>query len=324
VTRLTDAPGEHQVAIFPSHRFFVDNHSSLDRPPVSELRDTDGRLVCRLAEADVSAFEAEGWYPPEPFVVKAVDGETDLYGLLFKPVWFDPETRYPVVDLIYSGPFMTIVPNDYTLRSPHARKAHAMAQLGFVTFVVDPRGTTGRSKAFQDASYGRIGQIEIPDHVATLQQLAAERPYMDLERVGIYGHSWGGYFALRAMLTAPDVFHAGVASAPGELTEAAPINEPYMRLPVHNREGYAAGLNAPLAERLRGKLLLIHGTADVNAPLSTTMRMVRALIDADRPFELLVLPGADHALAAPTFGNYVDKCIFAFFLRHLRGEELAW
>lgn len=315
--RLTEATGEHVVELSPSRLYFVDEHSAPGRPPTAELRDVDGRRIAVLSTADPSRLEAIGWTPPEPFVVRAADGETELYGMLYKPQYFDATARYPVIDLIYSGPFMTIVPHDFGHQSVWGTRAHALAQMGFVVFLVDPRGTPERSKAFQDASYGRIGEIEIPDHVATLHQLAAEREWIDLERVGIYGHSWGGYFALRGMLTAPEVFHVGVAGAPGELTENAPINEPYMRLPEHNAAGYAAGLNAPLAANLRGKLLLVHGTADVNAPFSTSMRMAAALIEADQDFEMLVLPGADHYLRGEG-GRYANRRIRAFFREHLR------
>ena len=317
--RLTVAEGEHEIQLSPSREYFVDTHSSLDRSPVSELRSSNGERICLLAAADCSRMSGIGWTPPEAFVVKAADGKTDLYGVLFKPQWFDPHERYPVIDVIYSGPFMTIVPNSFGMGAPHARRAQALAQLGFVTFLVDPRGTTERSKAFEDATYGRIGELEISDHTASLRQIAATRPYMDLERVGIYGYSWGGYFALRGMLTAPDVFSVGVVGAPGELTESALINEPYMGTPAHNPRGYAQALNAPLAEQLSGELLLIHGTADVNAPLSTSMRMVDALIRADRDFDLLVLPGATHSLSGQA-GDYAARRTRDFFLEHLRGE----
>ncbi|KAA3606798.1 MAG: S9 family peptidase [Planctomycetota bacterium] len=321
--RLSQGEGEHEISISPSFQYFVDRHSSLKTPPVNNLYHLDGQKICTLAEAEVGEYRAMGWQPPEAFWVKAADGKTDLAGVLFKPKYFDPEVRYPVIDFIYSGPFITVVPNDYTLRSPMAPMAHAMAQLGFIVMILDPRGTVERGKAFQDASYGRIGEIEIPDHVAALDQLAADRPFMDMDRVGVYGHSWGGYFALRAMLTAPEVFHVGVAGAPGELTEAAPINEPYMGLPQENPEGYQAGLNAPLAQRLAGKLLIIHGTADVNAPFSTSMRMVDALIRADREFDLLVLPGAGHNPRGVQ-GQYESKRIRSYFLEHLRGEAGLW
>ncbi len=316
--RLTDGEGEHEVQLSPSKLWFVDNWSGPEQPPVAELRSTDGELVCVLAEADVSRLEAIGWTPPEHFVTLADDGETELHGVLYKPKWFDPARRYPVIDLIYSGPFITVVPHDFGMGSPHAIRAGAMAQYGFIVFVVDPRGTTERGKAFQDASYGRIGEIEVPDHVATLHQIAASRPYMDTERVGVYGHSWGGYFALRAMLTAPEVFRAGVSGAPGDLTESAPINEPYMRLPENNPEGYAKGSNPALADRLQGELLIIHGTADRNAPFSTSMRMVHALIRADKAFDLLVMPGVDHYPRGHE-GTYMTRRIADFFLEHLEG-----
>jgi len=239
--------------------------------------------------------------------------------VLYKPADFDPGRRYPVIDFIYAGPFTTIVPNTYAPSSSMSVRAQAMAQLGFITFIVDCRGTTQRGKAFQDASFGRIGQIEIPDHVVTLRQLAENRPYMNLDRVGIFGASWGGYFALRAMLTAPDVFHVGIAGAPGDLTEAQPINEPYMGLPQDNPEGYAAGSNPALARNLRGKLLIFHGTADRNAPFSTTMRMSEAPIRAGKLHDLAVLPQGDHYLRDHN-GPYVAKLIISYFDEHLKRQ----
>lgn len=314
--RLTDGDGDHEIQMAPSLCCFVDTHSSTQRAPKSELRDRDGALLLTLTEADASQLESIGWTPPEEFVVKADDGETDLYGVIYKPRDFDPDRRYPVIDFIYAGPFTTVVPNTFVTRYPLVARARAFAQLGFITFIVDCRGTVERSKAFQDASYGRIGQIEIPDHVATLRQITAKRPYIDLDRVGIFGASWGGYFALRAMLTAPDVFHVGISGAPGDLTEAPPINEPYMGLPGDNPEGYAAGSNPPLAGNLEGKLLLLHGTADVNAPFSTTMRMVRALIDAGKQHDLAVFPQGDHYFRGSD-GPYFAQLMATYFREHL-------
>ena len=313
---LTEGEGEHDVVLSPSKLFLVDQHSSLERPPAAELRTVEGEHVALLTAADTTKLDELGWLPPEEFTATAADGVTPLRGVLYKPVDFDPARRYPVIDFIYSGPFITVVPNDFRQRSHLAARAQAMAQMGFVTFIVDPRGTTGRSKAFQDASYGRIGEIEIPDHVATLHQLAATRPFMDLDRIGVYGASWGGYFALRAMLTAPEVFRVGVSMAPGDLTESVPINEPYMDLPSRNPTGYAAGANPPLARNLTGKLLLIHGTSDVNAPFSTSMRMASALIDAGKPFDLLVIPGGTHYFEG-NHGNYAVERLRRYFVEHL-------
>src|SRR5687767_3943656 len=148
------------------------------------------------------------------------------------------------------------------------RIAASLAQMGFIVAMLDARGTPGRSKAFQDANYGRVGQIEIPDHVVALRALARTRPYMDTSRAGIVGHSWGGYFAINGMLVAPDFFKVGYAGAPGDLTEAVGINEPNMGSLATNKAGYDAGSNPARASALRGKLKIMHGTSDVMAPLS--------------------------------------------------------
>ena len=315
-TRLTDTVGHHAVELSPSNRYFVDTHSTPSRPTVVELRSVDGERIRVLSRAGTEGLEELGWRPGEEFVVKAADGETDLYGVLYRPYDFEPTRSYPVVEVIYQGPFITMVPHTFVSPNPLSILARALAQAGFVTFIVDGRGTTGRSKAFQDAVFKRIGQVEIPDHVATLRQLGASRPWMDLDRVGIFGHSWGGYFALHAMLTAPDTYHVGIASAPGDLTEAPPINEPYMRLPADNPEGYARGSNPGLAANLEGKLLLVHGTADTNAPFSTTMRMVAALVEAGKPYDLLVYPQASHSFQG-RLRLYNFDALLRYFREHL-------
>ena len=312
---LTTAPGVHAVLFSPNGAYYLDRHSSVDRPPVAELRRADGRLVRVVDSADVGALRGAGYVPPEPFRALAADGTTPIYGVLYKPAGFEPGRRYPVVDYIYAGPWLSIYPASYA-PTPQQRIAAALARMGYVVAVLDARGTPGRGKSFQDATYGRIGQLEIPDHVAALRQAAAARPYMDATRMGIAGHSWGGYFALRGMLTAPDVFAVGYAGAPGELTEGTLINEPYMGLIERNRAGYDAALNAPLAARLRGRLKLMHGTGDVNAPFSTTMRMADAFIRAGRPFDLLVMPGQPHNAPDP-YGRYYREDLRRYFAAHL-------
>ena len=310
--RLSPEPGVHRIEMSPSTRYFVDGHSTRTQPRVWEAASTDGRASFRYAKADVSGLAALHYTPPEPLTVKAADGTTPLYGVLYKPWDFDPKKRYPVLDIIYAGPFTTVVPWGY-VGTMESFVAYSMAQLGFVVMVLDARGTPGRSKAFQDVNYGRVGQTEIPDHVAALKQAGASRPYMDLERVGIHGHSWGGYFALRGMLTAPEFFKAGYAGAPGALTEEALINEPNMGLLADNPAGYAAGSNEALAGRLQGALKMMHGTSDVNASLSTTMRMAQALVQANKHFDLLIMPGEGHS---PNGRFYLDD-IRLFFLREL-------
>ena len=214
-TRLTEGTGQHEIAFAPSTEFFLDTHSNVDRPPIVELRRADGTLLQVLSKAKIDALVNElKWKPPEEFVVKAADGTTDLYGVLFKPHDFDPEKKYPVIDQIYGAG--SVVPHGFT----GGWWARAFAQLGFVVFIVDNRGTDGRGRDFfRRTGFGQLGRHEIPDHVATLQQLAETRPYMDLGRVGLLGWSHGGYMTIRGMLLAPDVYHVGVAGSP--LTDLA-------------------------------------------------------------------------------------------------------
>lgn len=317
--RLSSGAGMHWMTLAPSGRYFVDSWSSRTQPRLRELVSSEGRTRVRLTTADVSAVEALGYKPPEALTVAAADGVTPLHGVLYRPRDFDAGKRYPVIAYIYAGPFTTEVAWSY-VGNHTSLHAAAMAQLGFVVVVLDPRGGPGRSKAFQDAHYGRVGQTEIPDYVTGLKQAAATRPWMDLERVGIYGHSWGGYFALRGMLTAPEFFKAGYAGAPGALEEEAIVNEPYLGLPGVNPAGYQAGSNLALAGKLQGALKMMHGTRDVNATLSTTMRMAEALIREGKHFELLIMPGQPHSPGPPADRYYADD-IHLFFLRTLGGPR---
>ena len=315
--QLTETSGQHVIQFSPSKAFFVDTHSSVDRPPRSELRSADGVLVETLSVADVSALDALAWRPPEEFVVKADDGITNLYGVIYHPPDFDPSRSYPVVEIMYPGSQTTAVPRTFT-SNMWGVQAQALAQLGFVTFIVDARGQPGRGKAFQDVVYKAIGRNEIPDHVATIRQLGEARPYMDPSRVGVHGYSWGGYFTLRAMLLAPEVYHVGVSGSPVvELESVAwvPV-EPYMLKPSENPEGYAYASNLTIADRLAGKLLITIGTADVNTPFAQTMRMAEALIRADKPFDLLVLPDQSHGLQGQSM-TYFQNAVARYFVEHL-------
>lgn len=314
MTRLAAMPGVHRLDASPTGRYFVDAYSTLELPRHRDVVDSRGRRF-PLSVADVSGLRAIGYASPEPFTVIAANGSTPIEGVLYKPVDFDPRRRYPVIDYIYAGPFTTVTQRTFVAMG-EGLEAGGLAQNGFVVVVLDARGTPGRGKAFQDATYGRIGQVEIPDHVAAIRQLAAARPYMDVARAGIVGYSWGGYFAIRGMLAAPEFFKAGYAGASGALEEEAIINEPYMGMPADNPAGYAMGSNLALAGRLTGALKLMHGTSDINATLSTTMRMADALIRAGKPFEMLLMPGQEHALDRAA-QDYLAHDIAAFFVRHL-------
>ncbi len=194
-----------------------------------------------------------------------------------------------------------------------------MAQLGFITLVVDNRGTNGRGKAFRDVVYGQLGRHEIPDHVATLKHLATMRPYMDLSRVGVSGSSYGGYMALRAMLQASDVFHVGVAvSAITDFFEHN-INHARFGPPQDKKQAYEYASNIRLAANLKGKLLLIHGTSDIFVPISHTMKMIDALARADKPYNLIILPEHLHGMrSGQPHWEYGLKAIIRYFQEHLK------
>jgi dipeptidyl aminopeptidase/acylaminoacyl peptidase len=317
--KLTEAKGYHNTSLFsPSGRYFIDTYSSLDKPYTFELRSSDGKFMQLLNVADISKIKDLGFNPPESFVVKADDGITDIYGIMYKPFNFDLVKKYPVIESIYAGPFTTVVPHGFAPTTGASLKAQALAQLGYISIIMDTRGTTERSKKFQDAVYGNIGKYEIADRVAAFKQLSEKYPFMDMKRVGIYGHSWGGYFAIRAMLMAPEIYRVGIASAPGELTEGAEINEPYMGFPNDNKVGYDFGTNTNYANNLKGKLLFIHGTSDINAPFSTTVRMIDALIKAGKPYDLLLLPGRTHNLEGEKYANDVICRYFEENLKNIK------
>ncbi len=324
--RLTDGVGQHQVQLSPSREVFLDTHSSLSRPPVVELRRVDGTLLQTLDRANVDRVKALGWRPPEEFVVKAADGATDLHGVLYVPMDLDRGQKYPVIDHLYGGPQATWAPRTYD-QEPHGVLAQALAQMGFVVFIVDGRGTPGRGKAFQDVVYGKVGRNEIPDHVAALRQLAKDRPYMDLERVGAFGSSWGGYFTLRAMLLAPEVYRAGVAGAPVANSTHFLGHEIYNGLLADNPEGYAYGSNTNLASRLAGNLLIMIGTSDQNVKFAAPMQMAEALIRAGKYFDLIVMPERTHHYGYTRESrtwyqrDYFVEAIRRHFVKYLRREE---
>ena len=318
--QLTEATGQHKIQFSPSKEFFLDTHSDVNRPPSVELRTADGTLLRILSTANFDALKELKWKAPEEFVVKAADGKTNLYGVLYKPYDFDPSKTYPVIEVIYGGPWISERVRSTFIPHGWGRSALEMAQLGFITFVVDGRGTPERGKEFQDVVYGNIGRNEIPDHAAALKQLAEKRPYMDLKRVGIFGHSFGGYLALRALLLSPDAYHVAVSSAPAIDWEEIGFNdtEPYLGSPQKNRERYDYASNLWLASNLRGKLLLIHGTSDSVSLFSHAMKMVDALIGINKQFDLLVLPDRGHDIYRKPGKTYWREAIRRYFQEHLK------
>jgi dipeptidyl aminopeptidase/acylaminoacyl peptidase len=322
LARLTEATGQHDIQFAPSKEFFLDTHSNVDRPPAVELKRADGTLLQTVSKANIDALKELKWSPPEEFVVKAADGETDLYGVLYKPYDFDPKKKYPVIDRIYGSPARAFVPRTFIPEFGYVL-SQARGQLGFIHLIVDARGTPERGREFQEVVYGNLGRNEIPDHVAALQQLAETRPYMDLSRVGIQGHSFGAYFAIRAMLLAPDVYHVGVAGAGGAHYNPEDNPELWNDILTGSKEAFDYASNLNLAANLKGKLFLLHGTSDVCVPFSGTMRMVDALIRAGKHFDLLVLPGVGHQFRGTsssdrTSQTHAFEAIRRYFQEHLK------
>lgn len=317
--QLTQGNGQHTASFAPSKRFFLDTYSSVDTASTTQLRAADGRLIRQIGQTDMGRLLHAGWTPPEEFVVKAADGQTDLYGVLYKPYDFDPERKYPVVEYIYGGPQTTVTRRDFSAWSAKIPNLpRALAQLGYLTVMLDARGTPERSKAFQDVVYKNWGRNEIPDHAAALRQLATTRKYVDLERVGIFGASWGGYFTFRALIQAPDIYKAGIVMVPGFDPYASILYEPYLGLPDDNRAPYDYALPFAWADKLQGSLLLVGNTSD-HGTFGDTIRMVEALVRAGKHHEVMLLPNQPHG----AFGrseDYLIEGIVNFFATHLQAS----
>ena len=318
---LTPENAHHEVSISPDGRFFVDSYSTPDTPPVTVLRDSDGELIETLERADISRLVATGWKPPTPITVKARDGRTDLYGLMFTPTTMDSTRQYPIIDYIYPGPQAGSVGS--RAFSPARRDHQALAELGFVVVAIDGMGTPGRSKEFADAYYGRMADNTLPDQVAAIEQLAQRYPFIDGERVGIWGHSGGGFAAAAAMFDYPDFFDVGISESGNHDNRNYEDDwgERYQGLLVRSgdSDNYAAEANQTRAANLEGKLFLIHGMMDDNVPPYNTLLVVDALVEANKDFDLLMLPDARHGYGEDS--SYVTRRRWDYFVKHLLGAE---
>ncbi len=303
----------------PSGRYFVEKIARTDTPTRTVLRAAaDGRQIAELERADISRLQALGYTPPERFTALAADGKTTLYGTLFRPGNFDPSKRYAIIDSPYPGPQANRVRVGFEANMFDPFGAQAMAELGFIVFSVDGRGSAGRSKAFHDESYSGLGQAgHLDDNVAVITQLAQRYPYIDAERVGIYGISGGGYATAHAMFTYPDVFKVGVADA-GNHDQRGYLEvwgETYNG--PESGTNYTDAANALIAKNLKGKLLLMHGDMDINVSPYLTMQVVDALIKANKDFDLLIVPNAGHGTMRPY--TYALRRTWDYFVRHLQG-----
>jgi dipeptidyl-peptidase 4 len=314
---LTPQDGSHQVSFAPGGGYFISTWSKIDTAPVTELIRSSGESVGTIAEVDLSALTESGWRFPERFSAPARDGKTQIYGVIVRPSNFDPDTSYPVIDSIYGGPQMNQAPVALT-DAARIWSAQAIAELGFVVVLIDGLGMPYRSKEFRDVSYRNLGDAGLPDHIGALRDLKTRYPNLDLDRVGIFGHSAGGYASTRAILAHPEFYKVCVSSAGNHdhrLDKAWWI-ERYQGWPVGDQ--YVEQANRTLAGQLQGKLLLIHGEADENVPVASTLSLADALIDADKDFDLLIMPNRSHACGSEP---YVIRRRWDYFVRHLAGQE---
>ena len=322
VRRLTLEDSHHLVTASPGGNWFVDTHGRIDTAPVTVLRDRSGAAVMTLETGSLDGLEALGWSPPETVVTKARDGFTDLYGLIVKPTGFDPDATYPVIDYVYPGPQTAWVPKN--MADPLSRvlwDAQATAELGAVVVVLDGLGKPLRSKAFHNFSYGNLQDAGgLADHVASMKQLAASRPWMDLDRVGVYGFSGGGFMSTHAILTQPDFYRVAVSGA-GNHDQRGYIalwGELYHGLMDPDGANYIQQATTTHAANLKGKLLLIHGEMDDNVSPALTMQVVDALIKANRTFDMLILPNLNHGAGGDP---YSIRRRWDYFVEHLIGAE---
>ena len=321
LTLLTPEDADHDVTLAASGKYFVDAYSRPEVPPTSVVRDASGKVLMSLEKGDVTKLVATGWKPPMPITVKARDGKTDLYGLMYVPTNLDSTKKYPIINHVYPGPQAGSV----TGRSFIAARgdAQSLAELGFVVIELDGMGTPWRSKAFHDFYYGNMGDNTLPDQIAGMKELGSRYKWIDIDRAAIYGHSGGGFATADAMFRYPDFFKVGISESGNHDNREYEDDwgERYAGLEVKGPSGsnYDDQANQNLAKNLKGKLLLAHGTMDDNVPPYNTLLVVDALIKANKDFDLLMLPNQPHGYGNMT--NYMTRRRWDYFVKNLLGAE---
>lgn len=301
LVELTPEEGMHKAWYSPDHRYLVDVYSKVDQAPVTVLRDArDGRVLMPLEKADISRLLANGWKAPEVFTAKGRDGKTDMWGIIYRPSNFDPSRKYPVIEYIYSGPGDQYVPKTF---SSYNWWMTSLAELGFIVVQVDGMTTSFRSKEFEEVCYKNLKDAGLPDHIAWIKAAAQKYPYMDIDRVGIFGCSAGGQESTAAVLFHPEFYKAAYSACGCHDNRMDKIwwNELWMGYPVD--ESYKACSNVENAHLLQRPLMLVVGEMDDNVDPASTMQVANALIKANKDFDLVVIPGARHTMGED-FGEH--------------------
>jgi len=311
---MTDGDGQHSFNYSSDMSFLIDTWSRVDTPPVTVLRRTsDSKIILEVESANISGMIESGWRAPEVFVAKGRDGKTDIWGIINRPVDFDPQKKYPVIEYIYAGPHGSFVPKSFSAFN----RMQSLAEMGFIVVQMDGMGTNHRSKEFHDVCWKNIGDAGFPDRILWHKAVAEKYSFYDISRVGIYGNSAGGQNALGGLLFHPEFYKAAVSSCGCHDNRMDKIwwNEQWMGWPLGPE--YAASSNVDNAHKLQGKLLLIVGEMDTNVDPASTMQVVDALIKADKIFDLLVIPGGGHGMG----GAYGQRKLIDFFVHNLQNLE---
>ena len=316
---LTPERGNHSATLSANHDALIDTYSSVDKAPITLLRSAiDGKIITTLETADISRLQSTGWRAPEVFVAPGRDGKTDMWGIIQRPTNFDPTKKYPVIEYIYSGPGDQYVPKTFT---PWLWNLADLAELGFIVVQLDAMTTSFRSLDFEQVCYKNLKDSGFPDRIAWIKAAAQKYPYMDIDRMGIYGCSAGGQEALGAMLFHGDFYKAAYAACGCHDNRMDKIwwNEQWMGYPVD--QSYIDCSNVANAHRLQGKLMLLVGEMDDNVDPSSTYQVVNALQKANKDFEFILIPGAHHTMGE-TYGEHKR---YDFFVKNLLGvDPPAW
>jgi dipeptidyl aminopeptidase/acylaminoacyl peptidase len=314
-TVLTPERGNHDVILSPSKEYFVDSYSKPDVPPVTVFRDIKGKLITTVEKADISRLQATGWKPLTPVTVKAADGQTDIYGLMFTPTNLDPGKKYPIIDYIYPGPQGGSV-GSWSFTASRGDN-QALAELGFVVIAIEGTSNPLRSKSFHDMSYGNMAVNTLPDQITAIRQLAAKYTYIDTNRVGIWGHSGGGFATAAAMFRYPDFFKVGISESGNHDNRNYEDDwgERYDGLAANS--DYNAQANENYAKNLKGKLMLAHGMMDNNVPPENTLLVVEALEKANKDYDLVIFPNSQHGYGGYTY--YMMRRRWDYFVKNLLG-----
>lgn len=314
---LTPETGNHQISLSPTGNYFVDTYSQANVPPVSVVRNLAGKVVLNLEKADISRLLATGWHAPIPIKVKAHDGTTDLYGMMYTPTQFDPAKKYPVIDYIYPGPQGGSVGNWGF--SASRKDNQSLAELGFVVVEIEGTSNPLRSKSFHDMSYGNMSENTLPDQVTGIRQLAQQYAYLDTSRVGIWGHSGGGFATATAMFRYPDFFKVGISESGNHDNRNYEDDWGERYDGLTSNSDYAAHANQNYAKNLKGKLLLAHGMMDDNVPPYNTLLVVEALEKANKDYDLILFPNSRHGYG--NFTPYMTRRRWDYFVKNLLGAD---